>query len=649
MKRALTVLSISILWGTAAGLIVGAANLRSNHYVRQGLRWLALDVLTQSAWTYLLAGLAGGGVALLLGVATGPIVRRLGKRIRSGAEVCVGLAMFAAASLPVWAWTVLHDSWLYERDRRLMITFFVVLAVVHVPVYFLLVRPKARKEFLERRGAQLMIGAAAGLIVVAVLLAGNTITRRSIGGVKNRPNVIIVVMDTVRADRVSCYGYDRPTTPEVDAFAREGIRFTRFYSTSSWTLPSHASLFTGLHACQHGATQEHLSLGNEFATLVEILRDAGYATWGASGNPLVGRTTNLTQGFDLDDFVDTWRPGARWLYGGEGEVHPNNGAFRRFLEHADRDRPFFAYINYMDAHTPYLPPEPFRSQFLPKDANIGAALKIGRRKWARYYLGGPFPPEEIRTLSDLYDGEVAGVDYYVGDLLETLRKDGRHDDTLIIITSDHGEHHGENGLIEHVFGLYNTTVKVPLLVRLPGGGRAGETNASEGQILDLFPTVLAACGVSDDAFAHHGHDLLSDARGGEDEREGIFAEYYWPVQVLSNFTRKDLDANIGRLTPYLHRMRAFQRDGYRLIWSSRGHHRFYNLDDDPGETRNLFDPENPHPLFDAYLDQLETAVDIYSGGTEPGPEPNLDSMVPGILRTADPEAIDALRVLGYVD
>jgi arylsulfatase A-like enzyme len=303
----------------------------------------------------------------------------------------------------------------------------------------------------------------------------------------------------------------------------------------------------------------------------------------------------------------------------------------------------------MDAHTPYLPPEPFLSRFLPEDADTGAARKIGRRPWKRYYLDEPYPPEEIRTISNLYDGEVAGVDHYVGDLLETLREDGRYDDTLIIVTSDHGEHLGENGLIEHVFGLYNTTVKVPLLVRLPGGGRAGETDANEGQILDLFPTVLAACGVSDEAFAHHGHDLLSDAPGGEGEREGIFAEYYWPVQVLSNFTRDELDANIDRLTPHLHRMRALQRDGYRLIWSSQGRHEFYDLNEDPGEARNLFDPENPDPLFETYLDRLENAVDVYSGGKSPGPEPGLDSVAPGILRTADPEAIDALRELGYVN
>lgn len=645
MRHIVRILALGAVWGTLAGTAISALNVATNRYLQHGLNRLALDLLAHSAWTYLVAGLIGGVFAAVIHLIITPVGRRLHPRPAGALAAVGGLAMFVAGAFPVWLWTVPHDFWLYQRSRTLMLIVFIVLAVLHILAYAIIVHRLMRTEFLRRRSRPIFITAGAcGLFLIA-LTAGNLAARPSPASLAGRPNVLIILLDTVRADRLSCYGYDRPTTPVIDAVAAEGILYPNFYATSPWTVPSHASLFTGLYAVRHGATQEHLKLANRFTTMAEALADAGYRTWGASGNPFISWTTNMIQGFRVEDFVDTWRPVMKRYFEGGG-IHTNNAAFARFLEGADRERPFFAFINYMDAHTPYRPPEPYLSRFLRADIEPEAALKIGGRRWTNFYIHGPYPREELDILSDLYDGEIAHVDHLVGDLLEILRRDGRYENTVIVITSDHGEHLGENGLLEHVFGLYNTTVRVPLIVRLPDNMRAGETDERQGQLVDLYPTVLNLCGVDPSAFEHDGIDLLDADH--PDGREGILSEYYYPVQVLGSFDRKELDDHIEKLTPYLRRLRAYQRDGHRVIWSSDGRHALYDLATDPGESRNLFDRDDPPETFVTLMDHLDDAVDRFARGAVIPPEPDLATALPGIDRTADPETIEALRGLGYV-
>jgi len=645
MRRAVRLLAVSVIWGACAGIVIGAINVISNRFLPLGLTRLALDVLTRSAWTYLACAVGGGILVLLIRGAGSLILRRLKSRLRNLLLEMMWLLMLAAASGPVWGWTVLHDRWFYGWGRRMMYTVFVVLVVLHIMVYFLVIRRLARNRFLDRHGRKVTSVAVVAGVAVLGLFVADQIASPEAAALRGRPNVLIVVMDTVRVDRLSCYGYPRPTTPEVDAFARQAIRFTNAYSTSCWTLPSHASLFTGLYSIQHGATQEHLHLGNRFATVMEVLRNAGYQTWGASNNPLVGSATNLIQGFQRADFVETWRPG-RWQHRSDRGIHPNNAAFARFLARSDRDRPFFAFLNYIEAHRPYSPPEPFLGQFLRSGVETEAALKIGKRYWTHYYLNGPYPETVMQTLGDLYDAEVAYVDHLVGDLLKRLRGDGRFDDTLIIVTSDHGEYLGEHGLVDHVFGLYNTTVKVPLIVRLPGGQRQGETDDRIVQLLDIFPTTLDLCSVDRAAIRDQGCNLLPE--NAPDGVRAVFSEYYWPMQALGCFGQHNLKAHADRLVPFMHRLRAYQRDGRQLIWSSQGHHRFYDLKADPRETNNLFNNESPPAQFKTYLAQLEDAVARYGEGIVLTPEPDLQSFAPGVELTGDSETLDAIRSLGYV-
>ncbi|MFP8879614.1 MAG: sulfatase-like hydrolase/transferase, partial [Myxococcota bacterium] len=182
-----------------------------------------------------------------------------------------------------------------------------------------------------------------------------------------RPNIVLIVVDTLRADRLSSYGYSKPTTPRIDEFAARGVRFANAYSTSSWTLPAHASMFTGLYPIEHGATQENTRLDGRATTLAEAFTADGYATLGVSANGVINVNSGLTRGFSR--FVEAWRklngkglpPSIGWF---SPKDHPNVVAVREFLRDLDPGKPFFVFVNFVEVHGPYTPPPQFRDRFL---------------------------------------------------------------------------------------------------------------------------------------------------------------------------------------------------------------------------------------------------------------------------------------------
>jgi arylsulfatase A-like enzyme len=460
-----------------------------------------------------------------------------------------------------------------------------------------------------------------------------------------RCNVVLIVADTVRADRLSCYGYARQTTPHIDAFAADSVRFTQAHATSSWTLPSHASLFTGLYPLRHAATQEHRRLDSRFHTLAEILSVAGYRTFAASGNPLVGPATQLDQGFDRQDFIETWRRRPIGDGGPPPAGHPATRAWQQFLQEHDSRQPFFAFFNIIEAHMPYAPPEPQLSAHLGDGVDKQEALTIGRLGWVKHYIERPYTRRTLQIMSQLYDGEVAYVDAIVGQLLETLAEHDPADQTLVIITSDHGEQFGTHGLVEHVFGLQRGAVHVPLLVRLPGGQRAGSVTARPAQSVDILPTILARCKLAAPA-PHHGVDLLSEEPS--QQREVVMSEYYWPAQVLGCLPRATLAASTSRLAPFLRRLRSIEQDGLRFVWGSDGRHACYDLSSDPAERLDLLASTALRSDCAALAERLEADVLRLSGG-HGIPDVDPVSLLRGLMRHADPEVQAALRALGYVD
>lgn len=458
----------------------------------------------------------------------------------------------------------------------------------------------------------------------------------------NGTNVLLVILDTVRADRFSCYGYSRPTTPNLDRVAEHGVRFTRFFSNSSWTLPAHASLFTGTYAVAHRATQETLVLGDELPTLAEVFDRAGYATFASSSNAVVSRANGLDRGFARFEEVFRKDVAARFQVDWQ---HPNTMAFADFLRGCPRSRPFFAFLNYVEAHLPYQPPEPFRSKFLKEDVAPERAREAMSLRMRDHYLRG-LDAEQFTVLSQLYDGEIAHLDLQIAQLLQVLQEDGRLTNTLVIVTSDHGENIGDHGHFAHVFGIQNTLLHIPLIVLFPQRAPAGEVRTDVSQLLDLFPTVLAACGIEYGG-RFDGRDLFSPGAASVDRP--TMAEYYYPRQVLSVFTTEELEQQGERFVPYMRRLRALQDGRLKLIWGSDGRRELYRIDEDPHERVNLLE-EGPDPRGDRLAEELARMVDVHQGEVPLPPPPPVGWMMPGFEESIqDPEHLERLRALGYID
>lgn len=425
-----------------------------------------------------------------------------------------------------------------------------------------------------------------------------------------KPNVVVVVIDTVRADHLSAYGYKRQTTPWIAEFARQTVRFTRAYSVSSWTLPAHASLFTGLYPSTHGATQEHLRLDAGFPTLAEVLRDDGYTTAAFSGNPWVASATGLARGFE--SMEEMWRrpetreDGAR--------PHATNRLIFEWLERRSKDRPFFLFVNYIEPHFPYEAPALYLYHYLPAEFT---AEDVNQAKviWPDWYVHPrPFAPRAAAIRTALYDAELRYVDAIVDELFDQLKLKGLYDDALIVLVSDHGENLGENGHLDHVFSLYNSTVQVPFMMRLPGGRSAGVRN-DPVQLIDVFPTIAGAVRIGTRDRRLPGLNLLDGAAASD---RPIVAEYHYPYQSLSPFNSKDRVS--PALAPYRRRVRSIQVGPAKFIWGSDGRNELYDLLEDPAERNNLVAarPEAAAELEKRLTQLIGTATQPRANAPEPG-------------------------------
>ena len=419
-----------------------------------------------------------------------------------------------------------------------------------------------------------------------------------------RPNILLIVVDTARADRFSFAGYARPTSPEIAVLASEGTIYERAYTPAPWTLPAHASLFTGLFPSSHGADSGHLRLDEEFRTLAECLHDAGYRTQGYAANPWVGRQYGLAQGFDT--YEEIWKEGR----GGEEDAGAKalNARVERFLEWRGdnpdaRRQPFFIFINYLEPHLPYNPPEPSRSRFLPAGVDRAAVERLRQFKHpdeVRYVLGLGGPSlDDLSILSDLYDGELSYVDGRVGDLARFLRERGLLDETILVITSDHGEAIGDHGFLDHKMNVFEELLRIPLVVRHPATVKAGRRIREPVMLQDLYPTLLAlahasprgvtpaAASAPRDSFPLPGIEGLAGppARpAGETGERVLVGEFARPIQFLEIIQKRFPEATIG---PWDRELVAYHRGSEKLHWASDGRHRLYDLAADPGETTDL--------------------------------------------------------------
>jgi arylsulfatase A-like enzyme len=362
------------------------------------------------------------------------------------------------------------------------------------------------------------------------------------------PNVLLLILDTVRAKSLSLYGYSRPTTPFLTEFARQGVVFENAYSTAPWTLPSHASIFTGRYPYELSADWR-LPLDHAQPVLAEVFQNAGYRTGGFVANlEYTSRETGLSRGFiHYEDWPIT--PGRIASESSLGLFIVNNPGLRRRLgffepltrrwagdieahflrwvrRTEDSRRPFFAFLNLYDAHEPYLPPQPYRAKFGAEEARE-RKLQFVKANGAFRSPTDELTPEEFDQERRAYDGGIAYIDAVIADLMRSLANSHQLDSTIVVITADHGEHIGEFGLRSHGVGLYPQALHVPLLIVDPRSKVQSVRIDSAVTLRDLAATVLDVAGLPSSGITGHSMAPRWAGAAGTTPQSPILSEV-WP-------------------------------------------------------------------------------------------------------------------------
>ena len=333
-------------------------------------------------------------------------------------------------------------------------------------------------------------------VLTGVLLL---ISSFSCGKKTETPNVLFIIIDTLRADHLSCYGYGRETSPTIDSLAATGVRWENCQAQAPWTLPATTSIFSGLSTAHHGAGRRigisyDYILHPEIPVLPVFFKEAGYRTCGIFNVVLLSESYGFDKGFDhysceadgngraaliVDEFLD-------WVYPGKDETS------------------FFAVLHFFDVHSPYDPPGPFNDMFLPEDT-------LTETRWEINEEMELVNPEHLEHFIAKYDGEIARVDSELSRLFSCIRKWELDSNTIIVIAADHGEEFLDHGWIGHGDQLYQELLHVPLIMTGPGIP-SGEVRSENAAQYDILPTLLSLC-MMDDTVSFDGIDLFSEDAG----------------------------------------------------------------------------------------------------------------------------------------
>ena len=461
----------------------------------------------------------------------------------------------------------------------------------------------------------------------------------------DNPNVIIITMDTVRADHLSLYGYKRDTTPKLKKFAESAVLYTNAITSGASTLPTHASIFTGMYSRSHGAHHrnngsEDLKLNEKFHTLAENLSEKGYLTFGVVANwGFLGEDFGLDQGFQYYYFLEPVpflgeiRPYLirQWIrnifakYASTSTLERkfsraediNKKVFSVLTEEINSDERFFLFINYMDAHWPYIPPSPFDKLYPGKDKDFNTNRYTTLRGQIHNYkrFKRKVTDEEHNHLVSQYDGGIAYIDFHIGKLLALLKTIGQYENTMIIITSDHGEAFGERNFMEHNCSVYQDQVYVPLIIKYPNTNKSIVVNELAHSV-DIMPTVLGVLGYEIPVNLQ-GQNLLRDKRK---KQSFVISERY---------TRK-----VDRKRPRFNSTkRAIFSEQYKFISPTTGKRELYDLSKDPNEKKNLYDVNGSKSM------ELEAKLNQWL---------KITKEEPGTATKLDKDALESLKALGYM-
>lgn len=326
------------------------------------------------------------------------------------------------------------------------------------------------------------------VFLVLLLLAGLAAYRLSCSSCSKarRPNLILVSLDTLRADRLGAYGYKRDTTPFLDSLAAESVVFENTVAPSPWTLPSHVSMFSGLYAGSHGVDRPKVKIGAQTRLITQTLKEHGYTTIAYTGGGYVGKWFGFPRGFD-EFHID-----GEENRNGERSFAASLMWAGEKLKNLPRDKSFFLFLHTYAIHCPYRPAEPYLSMFNSQDAQ-----RIHPGRCGTVYNKKGVNAAQALYISDRYDGSIRQVDGFLKSFFDGLRAEGVLDNTIVIITSDHGEEFLEHGRIGHQMSLFKELLMVPLIVSVPG--LQGHRVSTPVSGVDLFPTVVELLGLSEKA------------------------------------------------------------------------------------------------------------------------------------------------------
>lgn len=537
------------------------------------------------------------------------------------ALTALGIATAAggAAALTAYAWSPLRGS-------------FIGLALAWVPFASAGVVPAVTSGAIFavtvalwwRARPAIVIGATAALCLATVVPPDSRRPARKATSSSHRPDIVLLVMDTTRQDRLSIYGYPRSTTPHLERFAERAQVYDDAWSVAPWTSPSHASMFTGLLPAEHGVDGAlAIPFPEGIATLPQVLSEAGYRTAGFPGNP------NL--------YAPGWERGFDAYFPAEYQKHHSlirvlNRLSRRWRDpaaHAMSDRllararrwwrdnegaPRFLFVNLIDPHGPHIPTHPSYERFLP-EVPLETALAVHARRRPDGSASPPWKAKETDILSRLYDAEIADMDERIGDFIAWLEARGELDDTLSVITSDHGERLGERGLVGHSLLMDPYLLRVPLLVRYPPKLEP-ERISRRVQLDGLAGFMLDTAGISG--------PLTMD---NFDIRAVAVAQLRPPESIVDDMVEVDPDFDAAR---FRRNWCFVARESFALEWPVGGTPVLTDLERDPHFEHDV-SSEHPHAT-DRLLRIARELPDYERIET----------------RDVDPELLDELKALGYV-
>lgn len=419
--------------------------------------------------------------------------------------------------------------------------------------------------------------------------------------IKSKPNVILISLDTLRADRLGAYGYSRDTSPTIDALANEGAIFYNHVSVSSWTLPTHVSIFSGLYPTTHGVTRDGMKIGKDTDLMAEVLARSGYRTFAFTGGHYVGKRYGFDRGFES------------YLNSDGMTIDSKRGFYSSIkltmqkVKELSKEERFFIFLHTFDIHCPYNPPEPYYSLFKSDGAATIEADKCG----VTFYNKRGVSKEEALYISDRYDGSIRWADDNLKLLLDFLKSEDLYDNTIIIITSDHGEEFLEHGQIGHQESLHRELLMTPLIITGPGVKRS--KIASPVSQIDILPTLLDLIKVTIPADVQ-GLSLVPYVHGSvkEDLTRPHFSELDRKILLRSKITLNE------------HIIHDLDIDKAKL----------YDLVNDPTEQRDL-SSDKPERADDLIVE----LGDFFS---------NLARKEAEAARPKSQKQIEALKSLGYL-